>query len=109
MISAAFINGCVKSIEDKQIKDGDNTPTAFKVFNLVLDCYIPEIGQVVPHSKIQRHNHQQYVLASNLEDVALWSSVPLGKPVSFQLAIFPKLSNGRAKLRYQLLKFTPLS
>ena len=108
MIPSVFLTGSLASSESKTIqgKEGE-TPSNFRVYNFTFDCYVPEIDATISYSKIKKPNHQQYILLSDAESLQMYDSIPKGNPCSFKFAIFPKLSNGRAKLRLVLQEFKP--
>ena len=94
MIPYVSVNGVVVNVEPKKIEE-----TTFKVYDLKLDCFIPEIDSSVPAAKLPKANLQHYIPVTDTAACAVLDAAPQGKMCTFQMAVMTKLSGGRAKPR----------
>ena len=102
MIPLVTTKGVVKKKEETTIGD-DKLP--FNIYYLQLDCYIPELDMAADfhQGKSQSGNLQHYVSARDDAQNFLLANLKVESPHMFQLAVFPKSSNGKSKLKLQFL------
>lgn len=108
MIPLVNIKGTVKKKEETTVGE-DKTP--FNVYFLQLDCYIPELDLAADYhqGKNQDGNLQHYVTTRDDAQNFLLANLKLETPHVFQLAVLPKSSNGKPKLKLRFLSARELS